>query len=169
MRKPNLLRAAVVALLPDLDPDDRLHIRMDKGTLVATGAAATPAAFGWEYRYTLTLTVLDFAGDPDLLFFAVLDWVRLEQREIFDAYVSGRKDGISFEVEVLDKHKVDVELRLDLTEAVTATRAHGGALTFEHHPEPADADQLIAQALGLEFPSPPAPLRQIIAGGDTFP
>ncbi|HHH7214804.1 TPA: phage tail protein [Escherichia coli] len=51
---------------------DKLHLFVDNGSLVATGASS----MSWEYRYTLNAVIEDFSGDQNLLMAPVLLWLR---------------------------------------------------------------------------------------------
>lgn len=132
MRKPDSLRTAIVAAVPELARDAQaLKIWFDKGKLAAI-AGAGPR--GWEYRYQLSLFMMDYAGDPDLVFNAVLDWVQIEQPELL-LDPKRPDDPIRFQAEILDDMKVDLLIELDLTEAVQAFAVDGG-YELRHLAEP---------------------------------
>lgn len=156
MLKLNSLRTALEAAMPELAVDpNRLTLRIEKGRIASTGvpqpvAPATDTVAGFEYRYTLAVVLLDFAGNPDLVFATTLVWLVTNQPEILDRYYAGAQDGgISFDVDHLDENKIDLEVRLDLVEAVDVTAAGDAAWTFTHRAEPKGADQLTQEALGL--------------------
>ena len=70
MNKPQSLRRALNSAVPYVrDNPDKLHLFVDNGTVVATGAAS----LSWEYRYTLNVVVVDFSGDQGLLMAPVLE------------------------------------------------------------------------------------------------
>ncbi|MEI6419476.1 MAG: phage tail protein [Sphingomonadales bacterium] len=132
MLKPDSLRAALTAAVPDLRTDpDRLRMFIDKGNLVAT---AVPL-LAFEYRYRLQLLLLDFAGHPDQIMVPLLAWVAVNQNELL-ANADRRRDGISFQAELLDSQRVDLAIELMLTEAVSVRPATGGGQDVIHHPEP---------------------------------
>lgn len=132
MHKPDSLRAALTAAIPDLrDSPERLAMFIDKGSLRAT---AVPG-LSFEYRYKLQLLLLDFAGHPDQVMVPLLAWLFVHQNELL-ANHDRNKDGISFEAELLDKARVDLQITLALTERVKVTTQPDGSLRAEHLPEP---------------------------------
>jgi len=128
MKKLGTFRAALLAGVPELTNDpQRLSIMAERGKLVAWGGAAR----GWQYAYQLTAIIQDFAGDMDLLTDTILQWVRVEQPGLLKN-PELTAQSVRFEVEVLDNECVDVQIELDLVEAVRTT----DGVTFEHPPEP---------------------------------
>lgn len=80
MNKPQSLRRALNSAVPYVrDNPDKLHLFVDNGTVVATGAAS----LSWEYRYTLNVVVVDFSGDQGLLMAPVLAWLRKISQMLF--------------------------------------------------------------------------------------
>lgn len=157
MRKPDGLRAGIQAAIPSLaaTPED-LKIFIDKGRIVTTAAPG----LAFEYRYRLTLQLLDFAGDEDVLFLAILGWLKANNEwSLLEAYNRGDREGIGFDVDVLDNDKVDIEIGLDLSERVLATIAEGGGWTITHPEEPPLADLVGGDWAG-------APLTSITANGE---
>lgn len=114
MKKPALLRAALVALMPELARDaDRLAMWIEKGHV--RSRLGPSHGFAWEYQ--LTVLLKEFAGDPAVPFFAVTEWLRTQQP---DALVPGKQNGFAFEVDILDDKTFDVQIVLDLEECVAA-------------------------------------------------
>ncbi len=73
MNKPQSLRHALNKAVPYVrNNPDKLHLFVDNGSLVATGASS----MSWEYRYTLNAVIEDFSGDQNLLMAPVLLWLR---------------------------------------------------------------------------------------------
>ncbi|NSX15622.1 phage tail protein [Cupriavidus taiwanensis] len=135
MMKPNSLREALTAAVPDLARHpEKLHVFVDEGRLVATGARS----LSFEYRYTLTLIVTDFAAGSDEIMVPVLAWLRVNQPELFFSPAQ-REDGVKFEADILNHTTVDLALKLPLTERVTV-RVNGAGYLVEHHPEPVNAE-----------------------------
>lgn len=133
MLKPDLLRAALVAALPEYGTDpDRLAIFIDKGTIATRFA---PPNFNFEYRYTLKIILLDYTGHVDAVMLALLRWLNVHQPDLLQ-----RRDtadaAIAFEAEVLGGEKVDLDLTLELNEAVRLLPRDDGGLDLEHLPEP---------------------------------
>lgn len=72
MNKPQSLRSALnKAVAYVRDNPDKLHLFVDNGSMVATGASS----MSWEYRYTLNVVIEDFSGDQNLLMAPVLLWL----------------------------------------------------------------------------------------------
>ena len=131
MKKPDSLRAALTAAVRDLERNpDKLHIFIDQGRVEATGART----LSFEYQYTLTLIVTDFADDTNALVVPILAWLREHQPEIF-FNPDRRRDGFTFEAEVLNHTTVDVAVKLALSERVVV-RVVGDRYQVEHAPEP---------------------------------
>lgn len=119
MKKPDLLRAAITALLPELGRDpDRLAMWVEKGKVIARQGAQR--GFAWEYD--LIVLISGFAGDPDVIMFTVCEWLRAQQPDL----LASGAEGIPFEVDILDADTVDVQITLSLKEAVTATPGDAG-------------------------------------------
>lgn len=131
MIKPQSLRDLLASALPDLARDpDRLLIFIDRGSVVSTLAPGR----SFEYRYTLNLIITDYAGHPDAVMVPLLDWIRVNQPELLAN--DKRRGEIAFEVDVLANDKVDMDIKLPLTERVGVHAGADGALTIEHYPEP---------------------------------
>ena len=114
MRKPASLRAHLTAASPELQRNpDKLAIYVREGHLVAAGAAT----LSFEYRYTLTAVLLDYAGQADAIMVPLLAWLRVNQVEILENPAL-REKSVRFEVEYLNKESVDIQIEIDLTEAV---------------------------------------------------
>ncbi|MFV0625206.1 phage tail protein [Sphingomonas sp. ac-8] len=115
MRKPDSLRAAVTAALPDLARDPHaLKIWLAKGHVKSNGVG-TDARL--EYGYELSLLLLDFTGDPDTLFAALVEWLAREQPNLL-LRPTDASAVIPFEIDVLDDSKVDILVSLQLDEAI---------------------------------------------------
>lgn len=131
MIKLQSLRDTIANGIPDLARDpDRLLVFIDNGHVVSTLA---PGA-SFEYRYTLNLIITDYAGHPDAVFVPLLDWIRANQPELLAN--DKRRGEIAFEVDVLANDKVDMDIKLPLTERVGVHRGSDGVVTVEHYPEP---------------------------------
>ncbi|WP_199098961.1 phage tail protein [Dyella sp. ASV21] len=129
MNKPARLRAAIMAALPDLATNpERLSIFVEKGRLIATGVPGG----GWDYAYTATVLIQDFAGDMDDLAGAVIAWLHVEQPDLLLS-ADERERAIRFQCDLMDNEQADIALEIDLTEAVRANAAGGG---YVHPPAP---------------------------------
>lgn len=133
MRKPAELREAITAAVPDLKRNpDKLHLSVEEGRVVATGAST----ISFEYQYTLTLLVTDFADSADAITVPVLAWLRANQPELF-TNPDKQPDGFRFETDILNHDCVDLLMRLPLTERVVVKVA-GDRYDVTHPPEPID-------------------------------
>lgn len=118
MKKPQLLRAAIVALYPSLARDpDKLSMWIETGTVRATRNGQR--GFSWEYQ--LTVVAEDFTKPPEGFFFAVTDWLRIQQPDI----TQPNAPGFPFEVDINSDTSFDIKMVLPLREVVTATRVNG--------------------------------------------
>lgn len=141
MRKPDSLRAAVTAALPELARDPQaLKVWLSKGHVKSNGTGANARM---EYAYELSLLLLDFTGDPDTLFAALVEWLAMEQPNLL-LRPTDASSVIPFEIDVLDDSKVDILVSLQLDEAID--RAGG---SFVHLPTPLlDDDAPIGASFG---------------------
>lgn len=131
MMKPNNLRAALTESLPELARNpEKLHIFVDEGRIVATGGKT----LSFEYVYTLTTILTDYAGGADTVIVPVLAWLRVNQSELF-FNPDRRETGFKFEVDILNHTTVDIAIKLALTERVTV-RVVDGQYQIAHQPEP---------------------------------
>lgn len=132
MMKPESLRAHLVGRVPDLKHNpDRLMVFIDNGTMRSTAAPG----LSFEYAYTLNLIFTDFGGHPDTIAIALFDWLRVNQRELMEN-LERVEDSVRFEADILDNSKVDLSIRLPLTERVIVKPLDDGSLQVNHPPEP---------------------------------
>ena len=132
MNKPSALRAHLLAAVPELHKNpDRLLVFIDNGTIRSTAAPG----LSFEYSYTLNVILTDYAGHPDAVAIPLLAWLLVNQPELLTNLEKG-KTAIAFEADVLDNSKVDLSLKLPLTERVIVKKEEGGALVVTHPEEP---------------------------------
>lgn len=132
MNKPDSLRTAITAAVPDLVKNpERLLVFADEGAIVNTGTKS----LSFEYRYTINLILTDFSGDADAVMVALLAWVKVHQSELLDNF-SKQAKGITFEVDHINHKTCDLSIKLDLTEAVKVTTDEDGKHTITHAQEP---------------------------------
>ncbi|UUJ43227.1 phage tail protein [Pseudomonas extremaustralis] len=132
MNKPNSLREHLLTAVAGLKKNpDRLLIFIDAGSVRCTVAKG----LSFEYTYSLQVLLTDFAGHPDSVFIPVLEWLRLQQPDLLTNLERG-KDAIAFEADILDGGKVDMSLKLPLTERVIVKRLDDGSLDISHPEEP---------------------------------
>ena len=146
MNKPESLRAHLLASVPELKKNpDRLMVFIDNGTMRST------AAFGlsFEYSYTLNLIFTDYAGHPDAIAIPLFAWILVNQRELMEN-VDRSKTAVAFEADVLDNSKVDLSIKLPLTERVVVKTLEDGSLSVDHPAEPMmDVDPFTLRSLEL--------------------
>lgn len=131
MIKPASLRDHLAAAIPELARDpDRLLVFIKDGSVVATYAPG----LSFEYRYTLHMIVTDFAGHPDAIMVPLLEWLTRHQSELLAN--PDLRERIAFDAELLANDKVDLEIKLPLTERVGVHARTGGGYDVEHYPEP---------------------------------
>ncbi len=132
MRKPAALRAHITAATPELQRDpDKLAVYVNAGKIVAAAAGS----LSFEYRYTLTLTVLDYAGHPDAILVPMLAWLQRHQVELFDN-PDTREKAIRFEAEFLNKETIDLTIEVDLSERVIVKAVPAPAPPAPGQPDP---------------------------------
>lgn len=131
MLKPSSLRAALTAANPELAMDpDKLLVMIEFGSIQSTGVNS----LSFEYVYTLNLIITDYAGNPDAVIVPLLAWIRDNQSELlFNS--DKRKDGITFEADMLNNASVDLAIKVKLTERV-GVHESAGQLSVTHYPEP---------------------------------
>ncbi|WP_010465863.1 phage tail protein [Acidovorax radicis] len=135
MEKPNSLRDTLTKALPTVKKDpQKLAIFITGGRVMHTGTDA----LSFEYAYTLRLLLLDYAGHADAVMAPVVGWMKRNQPEVFDN-PERRARAIRFEAEYLNAKAIDLQIELELTEAVLARPRPGGptgALNLIHKNEP---------------------------------
>lgn len=137
MNKPQSLRNALnKAVAYVRDNPDKLHLFIDSGSLVATGAAS----MSWEYRYTLNVIVEDFSGDQNLLMAPVLLWLGTSQPDAMNN-PELREKLFTFEVDILRHDVCDISINLQLTERVLVS-TDGCVSNVETIPEPDDPQEI---------------------------
>ncbi|MEE9678700.1 phage tail protein [Pseudomonas moraviensis] len=149
MNKPESLRAHLLASVPELKKNpDRLMVFIDNGTMRSTAALG----LSFEYSYTLNLIFTDYAGHPDAIAIPLFAWILVNQRELMENLERG-KTAVSFEADILDNSKVDLSIKLPLTERVIVKREDDGHLTVDHPPEPVvDVDPFTIPGLEMRTP-----------------
>ncbi len=150
MNKPSALRAHLLAAVPELHKNpDRLLVFIDNGTIRSTAAPG----LSFEYSYTLNVILTDYAGHPDAVAIPLLAWLLVNQPELLTNLEKG-KTAIAFEADVLDNSKVDLSLKLPLTERVIVKKQDDGSLQVSHPNEPELFEETFTlSGLRLETPS----------------
>lgn len=116
MKKPDLLRAAIARILPEVERDyDKLAMWVEKGSV--KGRLGPNHGFAWEYE--LTVLASGYTNDPAVLFFVITEWLRDQQPEL----LTPGAPGFSFEVDVLAERSWDIQIVIKLDECVDAFAA----------------------------------------------
>ncbi len=131
------LRQAITAAAPDLAAKPEcFQVFADSGFLAATGAKS----LSFELRYIGHILVMDYAGDADSVFIAIVEWARRYQPDLVTNW-DQRETGITFEIDVLNNVTVDLSIKVKLTENVVVRVDEDGNRTVEHVDDSADAGQ----------------------------
>jgi len=160
MLKPDHLRQHLVAALPQLARDpEKLIVLAKDGNAVCTATGT----LSFEYRYTLQIIVLDYAGHADAIMVPLLAWIQRQQPELLDNSTL-RERAVRFEVEYLTTDTVDIAIEIDLTERALVRARPGadpGALNIIHPPEPTPVGWIEqAQRWRLYFRDDPEPIAE---------
>lgn len=137
MYKPASLRRHLTAAVPELArAPDKLSLLVKSGRVACAGSAS----LSFEYRYTLQLVVLDYAGEADAIVLPTLVWMRTHQPEYFDN-PQQRDANFLFEAEYNNATTIDLLIELQLTERVRvqpvgADATAPGRFQIEHLGEP---------------------------------
>ena len=126
MQKPDGLRRLLLASVPGLrDAADRLQLFVDRGRV----AARAGRTLSFEYRYTLTVVVTDYAGAIDAITLPILAWIAEAEPALL---TREDQEPFAFEAEILDADTADVQIRIDLTERVRVSERAGGGWDVVH-------------------------------------
>lgn len=156
MKKPDSLRAAIAAHVPDLrDNPDRLIMWIDRGAVASPG---TPS-FNFAYSYRLNIFIVGYAGQQPPVAIAILHWLRVNQPDLLQP----GKDAFSFEADFLDNKSVDLQIELQLTECITAVPREDGGFDMQFIAEP---DPLFDDDLPLGDLDAAPPLASIWFAGE---
>lgn len=132
MNKPDSLRTLLLESVPGLKKNpERLLMFIDQGKVRCTAAAS----LSFEYGYSLQIILTDFAGHPDSVMLPILGWLRINQSELL-VNLDKSAEGLKFEVDLLDRAKVDMAITLPLTERVIVKREDDGSFNVTHAEEP---------------------------------
>lgn len=133
MLKPTAIRDVIASCVPQLAQNpESLILTVGDGHIVATGAHS----LSFEWQYSLSIGVIDFAGHPDQLIVPLLAWLRANQSELF-CNPDKRENAIKVESELLAGDLYDLLITIPLTERVIVTKTEEG-IGWQHVPEPPD-------------------------------
>ncbi len=114
MKKPQSLRNFIAGSIPELQTDpQRLKMFVESGNIVARSGET----LSFEYRFTVRLIVLDYAGSLDLFAIPILAWLNTYQPDLLQNKEKAAKS-LRFDVGVLANDKVALVIEVDLSEAV---------------------------------------------------
>lgn len=117
MKKPFSLHQFLVKRTPWLNTDpDHLVILVENGQIAVTGVHPN---LSHEHQYQLTVTLLDFEHDPEEIIVPMLEWLTTHQSDLLDNS-DWQQNGLSYDLVVIDKNKVDFTIRMRLTERIIA-------------------------------------------------
>lgn len=122
MKKPDSLRQWLTAWMPALSGDpDTLQLYVDNGRIASRRARR----LSFEYRYSLKILLTDYSGSPDDLIIPLLAWI--EQNEAPLLGQAGDGEPFTYEAEILDENRVDIEVTIELTEPVRVEARSDGS------------------------------------------
>lgn len=132
MKKPHALRQYLLNSIPDLAINqDRLLIFANDGKLMSTLANG----YSFEMSYNLDLIITDYAGDVDLFGVVLFTWIMDNQSELM-ANLDKVKESITFEAELVDNSKYDLNFKIPLTERVIVKKNDNGQFQLSYPSEP---------------------------------
>jgi hypothetical protein len=136
VRKPAALRAHLTQRLPELKLDaGQLQLYVDTGSLASTFVPG----HSFEYRYTLNVVVTEFAQDPDIVMATLLEWIHIEQQELSAS--PQQRDAITFKMDALADEKMELSIKIPLSERVVVRRNDDGTFEVTNPPEPTPAQE----------------------------
>lgn len=131
MNKPAALRALLTQVLPYLASEPDRLVMFIEGGKVAAGLGGP----SFEYKYTLTIGLLDFALHPDQVMIPLRNWLQANEPSLLQNPDHAR-EAITFDAEFLNHNSYDLKLTVKLSERVRVTR-EGDSLRADHLGEPA--------------------------------
>ncbi|MEW6178235.1 MAG: phage tail protein [Pseudomonadota bacterium] len=133
MKKLESLRIHLLSIPGELiDDPENLSTRAERGT-VYSHASGTNRHF--ELRYRAEVLVMNYSGDPDRLWFWVLQWLAVNQPD-------HAPEAVSFNADRLNDQSSDVLISFDLTETVKVEETPEG-VRLHHCSEPGIEPELL--------------------------
>ena len=154
MRKPQLFRDHLAATFPEFNgrARDKLAVYVENGRVRARPAPGSTSGIGsFEWAYRLEAVLLDFKGEANTVLALTLDWLRIHQPELL---LSHEGSPVELQADIIDDERIDLQLSLELSEAVRCTDKG-----FEYLPEPAIGD-------AFDHVDTPAGLAALIVGNE---
>lgn len=124
MNKLQDLRAQLLNFVDGLhDSPDTLLTFADKGKIVCNSLTLS-----FEYQYTANVILTDFSGDSDKVMLVLLAWYQQHQQD------KCFPTNFEFEADILANDKVDLSIKLELTERVIVSKNNMGQIESITHP-----------------------------------
>lgn len=138
MKKPNQIRNVIEQANPFLKKNpDLLHLFIDKGHIISTGATS----LSFEYRYTLNIIITDYAEDLAKIIIPILAYLKINQPEMLEN-PNKREEAFKFEIDINNNNTLDLSLELTLTERVIQRKLNNGEVQLHYADEPLWQEQL---------------------------
>ena len=119
MKKPDSLRAAMMAMIPELaHRPDNLEMWVEHGRIAATGERSN----GWRWHYTLRVLIKDFPGDINMIILPLIPWLRQYQPELL-RNPDRNKTGLKYQIDQLNHSSCDMLLDIECDEIVIVRTA----------------------------------------------
>lgn len=136
MQKPAQIRAALSSAIPFFKTNPaQVAIIVETGKL-----RAREPIDSFEYNYTLTILITDYTAEPETIFIPLLNWAVANELTSIQSHEKAN-DLINFDIAILDDGAYDIEIKMDLSEAIKLTKT-GGHFSAESIPEPTMSDEL---------------------------
>lgn len=132
VKKAERLRAHLTSAVPYLKNEpDKLHVFIEKGAI-----ACRLCGLSFEYRYEITLAVLDFTDHADTLMIPLLAWIATNEPALMQS-PDTLEQVLRFEAEIIDHERADISITVPVRERVIVAQDHETAIyTATHLEEP---------------------------------
>lgn len=125
MNKLQDLRAQLLNFVDGLkESPETLLTFADKGKIVCNSLTLS-----FEYQYTANVILTDFSGDSDKVMLVLLAWYQQQQQD------KCFPTNFEFEADILANDKVDLSIKLELTERVIVSKNSAGQIESITHPD----------------------------------
>lgn len=130
MKKPESLRAKLVAAFPELAADpNRLRMWIEQGSLQCNAA---PDNLNYGVRYTLTVVIEGWSLPAIMIWVLLIDWLRIQQPELLTPAHNEGERGVPFEADILTATESDISFDLPLREMIRVARRPDGGFDMEY-------------------------------------
>lgn len=114
MKKAEALRAHLVQHVPYLRKEPQnLLVFIERGGV----GCRLGGGLSFDYRYDISLTVLDFSAHADTLIVPLLAWIAVNEPSLMQA-PGTLEQVVKFEAEILDNDLADISLTIPVSERV---------------------------------------------------